>query len=102
MPKRMALTVQQRYEAVMSLLRREEPAVAIARRFGISEPSLYRLRDQFLDGGKQAMTQASGGTMVGKDKQLERLEKDVARRDRVIGELTIANRLLKKHSVGLL
>ncbi|MFW6033298.1 MAG: helix-turn-helix domain-containing protein [Phycisphaeraceae bacterium] len=102
MPKRMALTTEQRTEAVMSLLRREEPASAIARRYGISEPSLYRLRDQFLDGGKQAMAQASGRKTDAKEKELERLQQDVARRDRVIGELTIANRLLKKHSADLL
>lgn len=98
MPKRMALTVDERSEAVMSLLRREESAAAIARRYGISEQSLYRLRDQFLDGGKQAMARASGRKTDAKQKELERLQQDVARRDRVIGELTIANRLFKKHS----
>lgn len=102
MPKRMTLTVDQRTEAVMSLLRREEPASAIARRYGISEPSLYRLRDQFLDGGKRAMARSSGRKTDAKEKELERLERDVACRDRVIGELTIANRLLKKHSADLI
>ena len=102
MPKRMTLTADQRTEAVMSLLRREEPASAIARRYGISEPSLYRLRDQFLDGGKRAMARSSGRKTGAKEKELERLERDVACRDRVIGELTIANRLLKKHSADLI
>ena len=32
MPKRSELTVQQRREVVLALLRREEPAVALARR----------------------------------------------------------------------
>ena len=38
MPKRMALTVQQRYEAVMSLLRREEPAAVMFALPGLAGP----------------------------------------------------------------
>jgi hypothetical protein len=34
-------------------------------------------------------------------RQLEQLAQEVAERDRVIGELTIANRVLKKVSGGL-
>jgi transposase-like protein len=42
-------------EAVLAVLRREEPVAVAARRFGISENSLYRLRDRFLEGGKAAL-----------------------------------------------
>ena len=95
MGKRLELDVNQRTEAVLSLLRREEPAAKIARRFGIAEATLYRLRDQFLDAGKAGLARG-GGRSDRRDQQIDRLEKDVARRDRVIGELTIANRILKK------
>ena len=47
MPKRSELSVEQRREAVLALLRREEPAVQLARRFGVSEQTLYRWRDEF-------------------------------------------------------
>jgi transposase-like protein len=96
MPKTLDLTIEQRTEAVLSLLRKEEPAAVIARRYGISEPTLYRLRDQFLDAGRDAL--AHGRKPDAKDRVIDRLEQDVARRDRVIGELTIANRILKKLS----
>jgi len=42
MGKRSDLTVPQRREVVLMLLRREEPAGKLARRFGISEQTLHR------------------------------------------------------------
>ena len=40
-----ALTIAQRTEAVLALLRREEPAAKLARRHGISVPTLQRYPD---------------------------------------------------------
>ena len=48
MGKRSELSVAQRREAVLALLRREEPATKLARRFGVSEQTLHRWRDEFL------------------------------------------------------
>jgi len=87
-------------EAVLSLLRREGTASEIARRFKMSEGSLYRLRDKFLEGGKSALS--AYGSSNGVDKELKELRRDIAERDRVIGEITIANRILKKTADGLL
>ena len=97
MGRRSELSLEQRTEAVLSLVRREEPATKIARRFGVSEQSLYRWRDQFLDAGKAGLA-ASGGKSDPRDRKIAQLEKDVAQRDRVVGELTIANRVFKKLS----
>jgi len=36
------LTVAERCKVVLSLIRREEPAAVLARRFGIAEGTLYR------------------------------------------------------------
>jgi hypothetical protein len=47
-------------EAVLAVLRREEPVAVAARRFGISENSLYRLGDRFLEGGKAALADGVG------------------------------------------
>ena len=45
MAKRTELDVAQRPEAVLALLRREDPAAKMARRHGISVPTLQRYPD---------------------------------------------------------
>jgi len=99
MGKRSDLTVPQRREVVLMLLRREEPAAKLARRFGISEQTLYRWRDEFLAGGEAALTNGKGGTGP-RDREIRELKQEVEGRDQVIGELTIANRILKKTAEG--
>ena len=101
MGKRSELTASQRREVVLMLLRREEPAAKLARRFGISEQTLYRWRDDFLAGGEAALANGKGGADP-RDREIRELKKEVESRDQVIGELTIANRILKKTSQGLL
>ncbi len=101
MGKRTHLDIGQRTEAVLALLRREEPAALIARRHGISEATLYRYRDQFLEAGKAGLNGTGRGRGDIRDQQVADLEKQLAQRDQVIGELTIANRVLKKTADGL-
>ncbi|MBX3435323.1 MAG: helix-turn-helix domain-containing protein [Pirellulales bacterium] len=45
---------------MLSLLRRAEPAAVIARRVGVSEPTLYLWRDAFLSAGEAALASESG------------------------------------------
>ena len=99
MGKRSDLTVPQRREVVLMLLRREEPAAKLARRFGISEQTLYRWRDEFLAAGEAALANGKGGADP-RDREIRELKKEVEGRDQVIGELTIANRILKKTAAG--
>ena len=101
MGKKSELKGSDRREVVLLLLRREEPATVLARRYGISEQTLYRWRDEFLAAGEAALTQAKNGADP-RNRQVEELKRELAQRDQVIGELTIANRLLKKSSDGLL
>jgi transposase len=101
MGKKSELGTAERREVVLMLLRREEPAAVLARRYGISEPTLYRWRDEFLAAGEAALMGGKGGTDP-RNRQIEELRRELARRDQVIGELTIANRLLKKSADGLL
>lgn len=82
-------------EAVLSLLRKEESAARIARRHGVSEQTVYRWRDDFLEGGKAALAGTKAGES-GDRQKIRELEREIERRDQVIGELTIANRILKK------
>lgn len=95
MPRQTSLTIEQRVEAVLSLLRKEEPANRIARRYGIAEATLYRYRDAFLEAGKAGLS--AGHTNV-QQREVAELKKQLEQRDQVIGEITIANRILKKLS----
>ena len=52
MGRKSELPVVQREEAVLSLLRKEEPMAALSRRYQVSEQTLYRWRDEFLAGGR--------------------------------------------------
>ncbi len=101
MPKRSNANPSQRREAVLSLLKREEPAVQIARRYGVSEPTLYRWRDDFLAAGEAALAGKNDKAAASQQRRIEELQQEIAGRDQVIGELTIANRILKKSSGGL-
>ena len=98
MGKRSELSAAQRREAVLALLRREETAVKLSRRFGVSENTLARWRDEFLAAGATALQGKTNGKGNPRDRQIEELQKEIEKRDQVIGELTVANRVLKKIS----
>jgi transposase len=98
MGKHSELPVTERRQAVLSLLRREEAAAVIARRVGVSEPTLYRWRDEFLAAGEAALAGSSRNGADPRNRQIAELEKQIEKRDQVIGELTVANRILKKLS----
>ena len=55
MPKRSALKAEARVEVVLALLRKDETAAALARRYQVSEQTLYRWRDTFLEAGKSGL-----------------------------------------------
>jgi transposase-like protein len=100
MARQSNVELKDRREAVMSLLRREEAAAVIARRIGVSEPTLYRWRDEFIAAGESALANG-GGKQKGSDplrRRIAELEQQIEKRDQVIGEFTIANRILKKLS----
>lgn len=103
MGRKSELSVAQRQDVVLRMLRKEEPVTVLARRFGVSETTLQRWREEFLKGGREALSAARGKSGADrKDAQIKEMERDVAERDRVIGELTIANRILKKVRDGSL
>lgn len=96
MGKQSNLSVSERREAVLALLRRDQPASALARTYGVSENTLYRWRDEFIAGGESALSDGRGKSDP-RDRRIAELEKALAERDLVVGELTVANRLFKKH-----
>ena len=93
MGKKSKLSDAEKLEVVLMLLRREEPAAVLARRYGISDPTLYRWRDEFLEGGKAALANGKNATK-GSSRRVAELEQELGERDRFIGELTVANRIL--------
>ncbi len=97
MGKKSELPADKRVEVVLALLRKEEPAAQIARRNGISEQTLYRWRDEFLAGGKAQLTGKESRPSA-LAKEVGQLQREIEMREQVIGELTVANRILKKLS----
>jgi transposase len=93
--------VEQRRELVLKVLRREEPVAVLARRYGVSEATLHRWREEFLQGGEAAIADRRGRPDAQAAGKIQELQRQLAERDRVIGELTIANRVLKKTADGL-
>ena len=96
------LEPRQRREIVLMMLRKEEPITTLARRYGVSETTLHRWREDFLPAGEAALGYGRGKKADGQAADIERLKKELAQRDQVIGELTIGNRILKKRADGLL
>jgi len=98
MPKRSSLKVETRMEAVLSLLRKEESGAALARRYQVSEQTLYRWRDAFLEAGKKGLAKGEAKP-DDSSRRIEQLERELSKRAQVIGELSLANDLLKKLQV---
>ena len=102
MGRKSDLDARQRRDIVMMMLRKEEPIAVLARRYGVSETTLHRWREDFLAGGEQALAYGRGTKADPQATEIQRLKKELARRDQVIGEITIANRILKKSADDLL
>lgn len=95
MSKRIVLSATERGELVLRLLRKEATAGQLAREAGISEPTLYQWRDTFLKGGFSHLDGRQGT-----DSERRRLQRELAQRDQLIGEMSVALRTLKK-SLGV-
>ena len=67
----------------------------LARRHGLSEHTLYRWRDAFLTGDEAALSNGKGKAYPC-ERQIGELKKQLGEQDQIIGESTIANRLLKR------
>ena len=79
----------------LSAVRREGSMVSLSREAGVSELTLHRWWDLFLEGGRKRLR----GVRSPEREEIESLKKEVAQRGQVIGEQTIAIRVLKKLGV---
>jgi len=100
MPAPSPVSADQRVHIVLALLRKEDTLESLARKAGVSPTSLSRWRDEFVDAGKSAL--GSGKVAQNQlSRQVDTLREELADRDQVIGELTVANRILKKTVVPI-
>jgi transposase-like protein len=88
----------QRAELVLAVLRGTEKLEVLARRHQVSANTLRRWRDAFLAGGQDRLT--GNGDAVAAQAEVTRLQHDLAEREMIIGELTVANRFLQKKVDG--
>jgi len=93
MAKKCELSTSQRREAVLMVLRKEEPLSVVARRYGVSEPTLSKWRDDFLAAGEAALNYGHNKPTDGLHQQIKQLQRELAEREQVIGEITVANRI---------
>lgn len=95
MPQTAPLTPDQRVSLVLSLLRKEDTLEALARKHQVSPASVARWRDDFIAGGKASL---GSGKVVQNQlaRRVDELSEALNGRDQVIGELLVANRILKK------
>ena len=93
MGRKKGISAEQRRRWALSAVRREDSMVSLSREAGVTEQTLYRWRDLFIEGGCERL---NGGVSPERE-EIERLKKELAERDQVIGEQTIAIRVLKKN-----
>ena len=82
-------STEQKLEIVLAVIRGQESMTQLCRRHGVSETAVYRWRDQFVEGGR-------AGLSGGKGTEAEQLRAENEELKTVIGELTVANRILRK------
>lgn len=88
----------QRAELVLAVLRGTEKLEVLARRHQVSANTLRRWRDEFIVAGRERLT--GNGEASSAATEAKRLTRELADRELIIGELTVANRFLRKKVDG--
>ena len=83
---------------VLAVLRGTEKLEVLARRHQVSANTLRRWRDEFLAGGRERLM-GTGDSAAVQDEN-KRLQRELAEREMIIGELIVANRFLQKKVDG--
>ena len=96
MPRQSRLTAAQRSELVLAARRGSEPLEVLARRHVVSSNTLRKWRDDFLTAGQARLAGKDDQTSLRDENR--QLRKDLNERELIIGELTVANRSLKKRA----
>ena len=89
---RREVPLEQKLEVVLAVLKGTYSTEEAARRYGVSPQSIHRWKNQFLQGGREALKNGKKGKTP-REKQLER---ELWEAKRVIAEQAIAIEVLKK------
>jgi transposase len=88
----------QRTELVLAVLRGTEKLEVLARRHQVSANTLRRWKDEFLAAGRDRLM--GNGDSAAAQAEVKQLRRELAEREMIIGELTVANRFLQKKVDG--
>jgi transposase len=88
----------QRTELVLAVLRGTEKLEVLARRHQVSVNTLRRWKEEFLAAGRDRLTGHGDSVVV--QAEVKQLRRELAEREMIIGELTVANRFLQKKVDG--
>ena len=89
--QRRTWSTDEKLAIVMAGLKKIQSVAELCREHQISQTQYYKWRDQFLEGGKQALMGAKHDTTKQFERKVEQLE-------RIIGKQTVALEVLKKLS----
>ncbi|WP_437440846.1 IS3 family transposase [Ruegeria arenilitoris] len=91
-------SAEEKIRVVLAGLRGEESIAALCRREGIAESLYYSWSKEFLEAGKNRL--AGDTARQATSPQVKELRSESAALKEVVAELTLENRLLKKHDRG--
>lgn len=86
-------SVEEKTRIVLAVLRGEVTVAEAARREGVSETTIAKWRDRFLEGGQTAM---DAGGRVGSSSREQRLQADIEELTSALGEAHMELRLWRK------
>lgn len=91
---RSSIGVEKCTELVLAMIRKNKSVSVLARENGVAEATLHRWREHFLSAGEQRLKSSKAGSV--ESGKVAALRKELEEHKQVIGEMTIANSILKK------
>lgn len=91
---RSKFTPQEKARIILESLNTNISAAELCRKHNISPPTFYQWKEKFVEGGKSSLNRTSKGDVH------KSLQKENESLKRLIGELTVANDILKKTLEG--